>query len=66
MPAGSDVAQWGKANLTWIWKGQILKRLVSVALLCGQIGVLCAIVVAVLNFLAEIVELLSEKRRTVA
>jgi hypothetical protein len=58
------VMQWGKPTVTWIWEEQILERLERAALLCGQIGVLCTVVVGLLNVVAEAVELIAKKRRT--
>jgi hypothetical protein len=50
--------------VTWIWEEQILERLERAALLCGQIGVLCTVVVGLLNVVAEAVELVAKKSRT--
>jgi hypothetical protein len=58
------VIQWRKPTVTWIWKEQILERLIRAALLYGQIGVLCTVVVGLLNVVAEALELVGKKRTT--
>ena len=47
-------------NLTKRTTGRGLER---AALLCGQIGVLCTLVVGLLNVVPEAVELVAKKRR---
>jgi hypothetical protein len=58
------MTHWGKPTVTWIWEAQILERLVRTALLCGQIGVLCTLIVGLLNVVAEGIELVANKRKT--
>jgi hypothetical protein len=60
---GGYVTQWGKPTVTRIWEEQILERLVRAALLCGQLGVLCTLIVGLLNVVAEGVELVAKKTK---
>jgi hypothetical protein len=50
--------------VTWMWREEIVERLVRAALLCTQVGVLCTLVVGLLNFAAEVVELVAKKRKS--
>lgn len=50
--------------MIWVLKEQILERFIRAALLCGQIGVLCAVVVGLLSVVAEALELVAKKRTT--